>query len=43
MSEPGDAGAGLYGPSGEAPPLEARDLRKTFLSGDGNELRILRG
>lgn len=28
---------------GDKPPLEARGVRKHFLSGDGSELRILRG
>lgn len=31
------------GPSQDHPPLEARGLRKCFLSGDGSELQILRG
>jgi len=31
------------GPNQDPPPLEARGLRKHFLSGDGSELRILRG
>ncbi|MCK5652105.1 MAG: ABC transporter ATP-binding protein, partial [Gemmatimonadetes bacterium] len=31
------------GPGQESVPLEARGLRKHFLSGDGSELRILQG
>jgi lipoprotein-releasing system ATP-binding protein len=40
MSDPGP-GAGADG--GAPPPLEARDLDKSFVGGDGGELRILQG
>ena len=43
MSDPATVPLGPSPPFQGHPPLEARGLRKHFLSGDGSELRILRG